>query len=429
MKEKMFYKKLQLIAFVTFAFAIVSFSSISAQSSENLLLTTGKGTVEGNVITGIKDGTPVSDLVDGLTVSDSATYIVADKDKNEITDGSTVLTEDMMVIVTAENGDENIYTIEIVPLYDIMIEAQKAETAPVIDSYFDDWEGYDENPIDSIFTKENKGILPPDSEDDLSAFYKVAWDDDNLYLFVDITDDILFSDPEANEWLVDGIEISILLSDAYDYRDAFDIINFPNPISQKYIVRYNSTEWAGNNIEEEVRDKFGRKMEQYVKDDGNGNTIGWQVEMSFSWNTLKGFEDSSSFEAAVDEKISIAFAVNDNDGNGRESVLRWATLANMNKGGADFGVIKLAGLNISIEKNNLIGLNVFPNPVSDILTIDNNEKIKLVQIYNIRGQEVKSIPVQKSNKNISVADLNSGVYILKVIDNNGASAIQKIVKK
>jgi len=74
------------------------------------------------------------------------------------------------------------------------------------------------------------------------------------------------------------------------------------------------------------------------------------------------------------------------------------------------------------------GINVFPNPVNDLLTITNNKdsETMLLTIINTEGEIVKNLQVI-SNQPITATDLASGYYVLRIKTRSGTS-IQKIIK-
>lgn len=61
-------------------------------------------------------------------------------------------------------------------------------------------------------------------------------------------------------------------------------------------------------------------------------------------------------------------------------------------------------------------VKVFPNPATTVLNIQNmtTDSIKTIDIYSVNGTLVKSIKPAESLTSISVADLQSGVYFVKV---------------
>ena len=81
----------------------------------------------------------------------------------------------------------------------------------------------------------------------------------------------------------------------------------------------------------------------------------------------------------------------------------------------------------AIEEVN-VSFNVYPNPVNDRLYIETQTLTQTVEIYDIYGrcQELSAISGQPSV--IDVSGLNSGVYFVKVVTENG-EAVQRFIKK
>lgn len=84
------------------------------------------------------------------------------------------------------------------------------------------------------------------------------------------------------------------------------------------------------------------------------------------------------------------------------------------------------------NQNNFESVQVFPNPSKGQITIGNIQNIDLnsVMIYNILGRLVKNVKIISSNENqleLNLTDLNSGIYLLKLISTNGQSKTQKLI--
>lgn len=73
---------------------------------------------------------------------------------------------------------------------------------------------------------------------------------------------------------------------------------------------------------------------------------------------------------------------------------------------------------------------VGPNPATDFVSITakNNDTINTVEITDVNGRIVKNVKVNATTSQINMADLNSGVYFLKVSSENGVG-ITKIIKE
>lgn len=84
----------------------------------------------------------------------------------------------------------------------------------------------------------------------------------------------------------------------------------------------------------------------------------------------------------------------------------------------------------STENFAKLGLNVFPNPVSDIVNITSPEaNIQAVTITDLNGRTVKSINFNNvAETTVDASDLASGIYLMNITA-NGTVATQKIVKK
>ncbi len=103
------------------------------------------------------------------------------------------------------------------------------------------------------------------------------------------------------------------------------------------------------------------------------------------------------------------------------------------------GVIDIVSASISDNKvawykNNLLGIpentlqqfTLFPNPTSGILYLRSTSEIVSVEILNLVGQKVAQF---KNTSEIDLSNQSSGIYLLKIISENGASEVQKIIKK
>lgn len=74
-------------------------------------------------------------------------------------------------------------------------------------------------------------------------------------------------------------------------------------------------------------------------------------------------------------------------------------------------------------------LKLYPNPVANMLTIDfKNLTNASVIIYDINGRELKKVNLTQSSNNISVSDLEKGVYFFKIQSDEGI-VTKRIVKE
>jgi len=70
-------------------------------------------------------------------------------------------------------------------------------------------------------------------------------------------------------------------------------------------------------------------------------------------------------------------------------------------------------------------VQLYPNPVKDVLTVSSNKKVNSISIYNTAGQLVKT--VQNANT-VNMNNLSAGVYVVKT-DVEGKTETFKVIKK
>lgn len=87
--------------------------------------------------------------------------------------------------------------------------------------------------------------------------------------------------------------------------------------------------------------------------------------------------------------------------------------------------------------SNIVNVNVdriggqhtvfYPNPSRGMLNFSAERTIREVRLFDAAGLEVLNDKAVHSGKEISLASLNSGTYLLKWVDETGESAVQRIV--
>ena len=83
---------------------------------------------------------------------------------------------------------------------------------------------------------------------------------------------------------------------------------------------------------------------------------------------------------------------------------------------------------LATTQNEIAGLKVYPNPVSNgVLHVESNLNAeRTISLHDVLGKEV--IKTTTSNTTINIANLNSGIYIVKISE-NGKTATKKLVVK
>ena len=79
-----------------------------------------------------------------------------------------------------------------------------------------------------------------------------------------------------------------------------------------------------------------------------------------------------------------------------------------------------------IDENSQLDFSIYPSPTTGALNIESESTITQIEIYNQLGQLVTS----NSNQNtIDISSVNTGLYFVKLKDDNGNVTTQKVIKK
>ncbi len=189
-------------------------------------------------------------------------------------------------------------SIELLPLKSL------TNGVPIIDGITDDaWE--DAPRINFRITRNETG--PLDSIEDLSAYFSMMWDEDNIYLFVSVTDDdINVSDPTP--WLNDGIELFLdgdnSKNDLSDYPDYWPYAYDLNDDQLRFVFGKEPTS-GHSNIDVSA---FNFAYSQ--------NKRGYNLEVAMPFNALQ-------FSPSMRHLFGFEIVVLDNDLGVRQNSLRW----------------------------------------------------------------------------------------------------------
>ena len=204
-----------------------------------------------------------------------------------------------------------------------------------------------------------------------------------------------------------------------------------------------SEEWANVAIEGETEE-----LSIEIMQDKYGNQITWQLIASDNsviaeggpYTMLVGGSAATQLhiqKATVNKGDCVKFVIKDNVGNGiccsfGEGYYQIKDSKDniVVDGDGDFGSEASALLSIGAgeaveEIETVETLNIFPNPVKDVLTVK-GENMSQVVICNALGQVVESISTNDSEVRVDVSALQNGMYIINVIDNNGEMTTSKV---
>ncbi|WP_310557364.1 ELWxxDGT repeat protein [Flavobacterium sp.] len=142
--------------------------------------------------------------------------------------------------------------------------------------------------------------------------------------------------------------------------------------------------------------------QELFKTDGTASgTIGYNIRF---------LSESSSPEGLINVADNLFFNATNGGQNGREL---WR--------------LELNPLSITENTSNETKIKIFPNPVKDILTIQNSENLTIdkISITDLTGKKVLE---QNTNSNtINVEKLQNGIYVVQIIS-DGKSSLNKFIK-
>ena len=90
-------------------------------------------------------------------------------------------------------------------------------------------------------------------------------------------------------------------------------------------------------------------------------------------------------------------------------------------------VVQFAATNVGINEHDL-SVNVYPNPASDQVNISLGLMINEVFVYDYTGKMVSRVQVDSKTYQMNVSHFNPGVYLFKVMADEGIVVKQVIIK-
>jgi hypothetical protein len=109
-----------------------------------------------------------------------------------------------------------------------------------------------------------------------------------------------------------------------------------------------------------------------------------------------------------------------------------ATVNNINfEFNSDSTIISLSVTGTALHLNSEISYSIYPNPVSEILTIkinDSTEKNKTLFIYTAQGQILKSVQINSTETILDTKSLPTGIFFIKLVDENNSNT-KAFIKK
>ena len=287
-----------------------------------------------------------------------------------------------------------------------------------------------------------------------NSYFKVFYTDTYIYLLVNVDDDTFvpywnsvdFPNKPGDSWKYDKAEfymdVNRVLKDGQGpawnggEQDAghHQFAPYIAPIVTRVdgVSTYDETDPVWGTVYEDTKDSnFNGFSENNTYAFSQIGEEGYVMEARFAIAGLSN-TDGDVFTAEtlqnLPEGVGIGLTIADNDGSGRQRAV-W-----MNDGPYEsYNNMDGCGVAIFSDEDHTVGLfdnkvsaptmDVFPNPVQDVLTI--NGKFNKVAVYSIAGQEVQ---VALNGNSINVAHLLNGVYFVRVFEGDALVGLAKFSK-
>lgn len=146
--------------------------------------------------------------------------------------------------------------------------------------------------------------------------------------------------------------------------------------------------------------------------------------------TLEIWEDAN-WMLVIDNFFLLTY--NDNDDLIEEIRQSWDNVGQSWNNMVRFIYSDFQYFELGLEENSLVAqINIYPNPVTSILTIDFNEgenRAEMVQIFTVTGQKVYEEKLIGKQNKIDVSTLSEGLYILQLFTSDRIVINRKFLKQ
>lgn len=151
----------------------------------------------------------------------------------------------------------------------------------------------------------------------------------------------------------------------------------------------------------------------------NGSATAWQVVYG-----VQGFDPTQEGISIFDNDGTKGLSIQGLQPNTTYDVYVFAVCSNDL---SDlFGPTSFTTQVLSAKEETLGNLEIYPNPVKDIVFMKSSYTIDKVKLYNLRGQLIWERPIQALKAKVNLGHLNAGVYVFQ-IEINGTTQIKKLV--
>ena len=82
-----------------------------------------------------------------------------------------------------------------------------------------------------------------------------------------------------------------------------------------------------------------------------------------------------------------------------------------------------------IENAGNFNISIFPNPTNGIFRILNETRISAIEVFNLIGKKVFSSTVNQKKYEVDLTSQSSGIYLLKITNQDGKVKVKKLIKE
>lgn len=198
--------------------------------------------------------------------------------------------------------------------------------------------------------------------------------------------------------------------------------DLPGNLTDSAVAKFKIRVYAGNSST-----STNRNLKIILRKDNIGTTQiakVLNVTQTNSWIEYTFDFTTTSFKEDYYNQILLFFASPDNDQDAAGNIYYFDAFQGPALTGQSI-IMNTANKENKIELNKESELTIYPNPVSDILTI--NGDYLSAEIYTISGQLIKKLPINQ--KQVDVSLLSEGVYIIKIELPTGKLDSRRFIKK
>lgn len=96
--------------------------------------------------------------------------------------------------------------------------------------------------------------------------------------------------------------------------------------------------------------------------------------------------------------------------------------------GCQAALIVNIGTNVGVEEINKHQLQVFPNPANEYIQLYSEAEMQNISLFSIDGKLIQNITNANNTNMISINELNSGIYFVQVVYQDGSVSTQRFLK-